>query len=274
MAIRFHRKWVALALALTFQAHALGADDSIRQKLLFDRDWKFSRGDPAGSAQELFDDSGWTKVDLPHDWMIAGVPGKDSAAMDGPFDKNSPAGNGGAYLNGGVGWYRKSFTVPESYRGSRVSILFDGAYMDSDVYLNGKKLGNHPYGFSSFAYDLTPRLKFGGQNTLAVRLDVEQPCCRWYSGAGLYRHVWLVKTAPVHVAQWGMYVTTPKAAAEGAEIRVATTVQNAGNEPVEATLTTRLLDPSGKEVGRTSEVEGLPPAQTTITVVAQLGKTP
>ena len=92
--------------------------------------------------------------------------------------------------------------------------------MDSDVYLNGQKLGNHPYGFTSFSYDLTPGLKYGSdQNVLAVRLNVVQPCCRWYSGAGLYRHVWLVATTPVHVAQWGTYITTPKAAADGAEVQ-------------------------------------------------------
>ena len=245
--------YFGLLALLAFPSFPLKAQDASREKTSFDRDWKFHLGDSTGAEKETFDESGWTAVDLPHDWMIAGVPGKDPAAMDGPFDKNSPAGNGGAYLDGGVGWYRKTFTVPESYRGSRVSILFDGAYMDSDVYLNGQKLGNRPYGFSSFAYDLTPQLKYGAQNTIAVRLDVEQPCCRWYSGAGLYRHVWLIKTAPVHVAQWGTYITTPKAAADGAEVRAATQVQNDGTAPVEATLTTRLLDPSGKEVARKAD---------------------
>ena len=151
-------------------------------------------------------------MDLPHDWSIevpADVPQKPGV-QEGPFDKNSPARNSGAYLDGGVGWYRKSFTRPVSTPGERCTILFDGAYENADVFLNGQKLGSHPYGFTSFSYDLTPLLKPASEtNVLAVRLQADQPGCRWYSGAGIYRHVHLIVTQPVHVAQWGTYITTP-----------------------------------------------------------------
>jgi beta-galactosidase len=229
----------------------------------FDRDWKFYRGDAKGAEQPAFDDSAWRSLDIPHDFMIEGGPNSDptkKAQMEGPFDKNSPAGNGGGYLNGGIAWYRKTFTLPESDKGQRISILFDGAYMDSDVYLNGRKLGNHPYGFTSFSYDLTPQAKFGAdKNVLAVRLNIMQPCCRWYSGGGLYRHVWLIGTQPVHVAQWGTYITTPKAGATGAEVDAKTEIENADTAATAATLTTILLDPSGKEVARKEDTQQVAP---------------
>ena len=216
----------------------------------FDRDWKFYRGDAKGAEQFDFDDSSWRTLDIPHDFMIEG-PAPGTGQMEGPFDRKSPAGNGGGYLDGGIAWYRKTFTLPEADRGRRISILFDGAYMDSDVYLNGRKLGNHPYGFTSFAYDLTPHAKFGAdKNVLAVRLNIVQPSCRWYSGGGLYRHVWLIGTQPVHVAQWGTYITTPKADATNSQVDAKTEVDNDGAQSTTATLTTILLDPTGKEVAR------------------------
>jgi beta-galactosidase len=229
--------------------------DAPRQTILFDRTWQFHQGEAAGADQLGFDDSSWRTLDLPHDWMIEGVPGPDPSAMDGPFDSKSPASFGGAYLNGGIGWYRKTFTLPESARGRHISILFDGAYMDSDVTCNGQKLGNHPYGYTSFSYDLTPLLKYGNEkNVLAVRLNVVQPCSRWYSGAGLYRHVWLVVTQPVHIELWGTYVTTPKAEATDAQVSVVTQVVSDGSA-ADATLTTILLDPSGKEVARKEDTQ-------------------
>ena len=142
-------------------------------------------------------------------------PTAQSAAIEGPFNAGSPAGAGGGYLDGGIAWYRKTFTLPPHAKKRQVSIEFDGVYMDSDVWLNGEHLGNHPYGFTSFRYDLTPHLKWDGRNVLAVRVNVVQPCCRWYSGAGIYRHVRLVLTDPVHVAHWGTYVTTPEVTRRG-----------------------------------------------------------
>lgn len=229
------------------------ASTSPRQVELFDRNWKFFLGDATGADQPGFSDSSWRSLDLPHDWSIEGAPNIDPAkqgAMEGPFDKNSPAGNGGAYLNGGIGWYRKTFTVPESAKNQRYTLLFDGAYENSHVWINGHDLGVRPYGFVSFFYDLTPYLKFGGENVVAVRLEVDQPGCRWYSGAGIYRHVYLISTAPVHIGTWGTYVTTPKAAADGAEVRVRTTVRNDGAASSAVKLTTIVLDPANKEVAR------------------------
>ena len=271
--------WTLGAGILTVSAETAPANP--RDVASFDRGWKFSLGDKTDAPKPDFDDSAWRDIDIPHDFMIEGVAGPDPGTMQGPFDQKSPAGNGGGYLNGGVAWYRKTFTLPESAKGKRISILFDGAYMDSDVYLNGQLLGNHPYGYTSFSYDLTPNAKFGTEkNVLAVRLNIEQPCSRWYSGGGLYRHVWLVTTKPVHVAQWGTYITTPQASATNALVKIVTQVvrdaQASRDEVTETTLTTIILDPSGKEVARTEDSkkilseEGVSFAQTISLPTAQL----
>jgi beta-galactosidase len=253
-----------LASAQSPGAVALSAD-APRQTILFDRAWQFHQGEVTGADQPIFDDSSWRTLDLPHDWMIEGVRGPDLSAMDGPFDNKSPAGADGGYLTGGIGWYRKTFTLPESAHGRHISILFDGAYMDADVTCNGCKLGNHPYGFTSFSYDLTPVLKYGGEkNVVAVRLNIVQPCSRWYSGAGLYRHVWLIVSQPVHIAQWGTSITTPKAEATNAQVNVVTqVVAETGATLSDATLTTILLDPSGKEVSRKEDAQKVSPGLST-----------
>ena len=258
--------WILSAIGiLSFQYSAIAAADSgepARQES-FDRGWRFHRGQVDGAEQAEFDDSAWRGVDLPHDWMIEG-PGEggspNGGRMEGPFDSKSPAHDGGAYLDGGVGWYRKTFTLPESDSARRITILFDGSYMNTEVWINGRSLGVRPYGFVSFFYDLTPFLKFGSEkNVVAVRQEVDQPCCRWYSGAGLYRHVWLLNTQPVHVAEWGTYVTTPKVEDSSADVSVKTTVRNDGSSAANVKLTTILLDPSGKEVGRQDSTQSADP---------------
>ena len=221
---------------------------SPREKLLMDFGWKFHRGDAAGAEQVAFDDAAWRGLDVPHDWSIEPDPSAKGPKSEGIFNPDCPAGSGGGFLPGGVGWYRKTFTPPESAKGRRVFVEFEGVYMDSDVWLNGQKLGNRPYGYSSFEYELTPFLKFGAPNVLAVRANVHQPCSRWFSGAGIYRHVWLTLTAPVHVAHWGVYVTTPEVKPELAGVRVRTRVLNQSDAAREVTLRTSLLDARGGKV--------------------------
>jgi beta-galactosidase len=252
---------VALAvLFIGFIINTGRAADGPRDTESCDRAWKFYLGDAPGADQAAFDDTSWRALDIPHDWMIEGVPGADPATMDGPFDKASPSGATGGSMNGGIGWHRKTFTLPAGSKDKHVIILFDGAYMNSQVWLNGKLLGSRPYGFSSFYYDLTPDAHFGDEkNVLAVRLDVMQPCCRWYSGAGLYRNVWLITTEPVHIAQWGTYITTPKATVTGAEVRVQTKVRNDSSAPNEVALTVRLLDADGSEVGHQETTQFIAP---------------
>lgn len=207
-----------------------------------DDGWRFHLGDLPGAQAPSFDASGWTKVDLPHDWSI-GLP----------IDRNSPARGGGGYFQNGIGWYRRTLRVPAAWRGQRVSIEFDGVYMNSEVWLNGVRLGFHPYGYTGFRYDLTPHLNFGGTNVIAVRVDnSEQPNSRWYSGSGIDRHVRLLVTAPVHVAPEGVFVRTTALSPSSATLELARRVRNDGDHARRIRVQTVIVDPLGFQVASTT----------------------
>ena len=207
----------------------------------FDSGWKFHLGDvPGGEKMNLLDNE-WRTLDLPHDWSI-----------EGSFKPDNPAANSGASLPGGIGWYRKSFNVNETQSKHRF-IIFDGVYMNSTVWINGHKLGNRPFGYSTFQYDLTPFL-VEGENVIAVKVDNSlQPNSRWYSGSGIYRHVWLATTSPVHVSQRGTYVTTPKVSEKEALINAETNITNEKNEKTTVRIVSSIIDKNGKKVA--SEVQ-------------------
>lgn len=181
----------------------------IRIRDRFERNWRFLKGNSKGASEIGFNDSKWRTLNLPHDWSI-----------EGPFDEKDPSGSGGGYLPGGHGWYRKTFTLPAEYDGKRIVIEFDGVYMNSTVWINGHKLGGHAYGYTSFHFDLTPYLAFGKKkNVLAVHVDnSKRPNTRWYSGSGIYRHVWLTITDKIHVAPWGAAISTVKATKSSATV--------------------------------------------------------
>ena len=215
------------------------AQDNILRKQLFDNDWKFLLGDSPAASSINFDDKSWRTLDLPHDWSI-----------EGTLDTNNPMGNDGGYFPAGIGWYRKTFAVPESWKNKRVSIYFEGVYMNSEVFINGKSLGVHPYGYTTFSYNLTPNLNFGGNNILSVKVDnSSQKNCRWYSGSGIYRHVWIVVTDPIHVAQWGVTIGTPDVSPEKATVQIKTKVKNETNLPQSIMLKTQLLGENAKKSG-------------------------
>ena len=183
-----------LSLMLAFTAPYADA----REIINFNKDWKFYLNIDADKnpADPDFDDSGWRTLDLPHDW-----------AIEGDFDEHNPSGTGGGALPGGIGWYRKSFTVSKKDKGNIISIEFDGVYMNSSVYLNGHLLGTRPYGYISFSYNLNPYINWDGDNVIAVKVDnSDQPNSRWYSGCGIYRDVRIVKLNPIHIPQWGTAV--------------------------------------------------------------------
>jgi beta-galactosidase len=227
--------------ALVGVADASHAADQPRQRLTADFGWRFTRGDQAGADQPVFDDTSWRKLDLPHDWSI-----------EGPYAQNEPTGGSGGSLPTGIGWYRRTFTAPEAWRGQEVYVDFDGVYMNSDVWINGQLLGHRPFGYISFEYNLTPYLKLGQTNIIAVRVDnSHQPNSRWYSGSGIYRHVWITVTEPVHVAQWGTYVTTPKVSAGSATVRVRTQIQNDSPDSRKVTVVSQILNTKDAVVATT-----------------------
>ena len=187
-----------------------------------------------------------------------GIYNDGTIVVEGQFESSSPGGSGAGYINAGTGWYRKEFRLPDSYKGKRVFVEFDGVYMDSDVWLNGVHLGNRPYGYSSFQYALTPHLKFGGErNLLAVRARVQQPCSRWYSGAGIYRHVRLIATDSVHIAQWGTSVTTPEVTEREATVRVETKILNQSSSAQTVKLDAVVMDDTGREIATSNAVQKL-----------------
>ncbi len=200
----------------------------------FNSGWKFNRGDVANAQATTFNDTAWRSLTLPHDWSI-----------ELAFNSASAAGSGGGFLDGGVGWYRKSFTVDQASSGQRIVVDFDGVYMNSQVWINGTSLGTRPYGYSSFEYDLTPYLTFGGTNVIAVRVNNNQPNSRWYSGSGIYRNVWLVQLNPVHVTYNGVSVAAPTISATAATVSVNTEVQNQSASTAAVTVTATVLSPSG-----------------------------
>lgn len=207
----------------------------------FNSDWRFALGDIAGAESVGTDDSHWRKLDLPHDWSI-----------EGDFSADNLSGTGGGFLPGGVGWYRKHFNPGESLDGRHIFLDFDGAYMNSGVYVNGHLLGVRPLGYSSFSYDITPYLRPGRDNVIAVRVDnAELPNTRWYSGCGIYRNVWLREQGDVRVPLWGQYVLPFDVSRRSASVRVATTVENAGDKPVEASVMLNFFEPGGEQFLRT-----------------------
>jgi len=211
----------------------------VRQQISADFGWMFLLGDPAGAEVTDFNDAHWRTVNLPHDWSIEGKP-----------DRSSPSGAGEGYFPAGVGWYRKTFSAPADWKGKRISVEFDGVYMDATVYLNGQKLGTHPYGYTGFRFDLTPYLKLPGKNVLAVRVDNSaQPNSRWYSGSGIYRHVRLSITEPVHVAYWGVFVTTPEVSSDKARVAVHARVSNDAIAESAVSIRTVLTGPGGATLG-------------------------
>ncbi|MEV7242566.1 glycoside hydrolase family 2 TIM barrel-domain containing protein [Streptomyces sp. NPDC093248] len=205
-------------------------------------------GSHAGAAEPGYDDSGWRQVAVPHDWSIEQTPTTEHGTTSGT-----------GFFPGGLGWYRLSFTLPPAYASRRISVEFDGVYMDSSVYCNGTEAGRHPYGYTGFAVDLTGLVHTDGRtaNVLAIKVRNQLPSSRWYSGSGIYREARLVVTEPVHVARWGTRVTTPEITAGRALVRVATTVVNESGTGAVVQVLSRVTGPDGRTVARTSSAAGV-----------------
>lgn len=229
------KKIFALAIFL------LGAQSlSARDRQSFDKGWLFTLADSAGMSKSDYSDRHWRSLNLPHDW-----------AIEGDFSPSNPSGASGGALPGGVGWYRKHFSVNPKEKYDRFTITFDGVYMNSTVYINGHKLGTRPYGYSTFEYDLTPYINKKGDNVIAVKVDnSDQPNSRWYSGCGIYRHVWLTKTMKTaYIPQWGQYVAT---SSQG-DVRVKVDFAASGKK-MKLSVRNTIYDAAGKIVAKSQGV--------------------
>ena len=235
MKIKFCKSIILLSLIVIFTGLA---DAQTRTITPFDNDWRFLKG-TADTAEKLeFNDLTWKKVNVPHDWSI-----------EGPFDEKNLTGGGGGFLPSGVSWYRKHFSVAEKDKNRRVSIEFDGVMSINDVWINGTHLGQRPNGYISFEYDLTKYLNYGKDNVIAVRSDTSlQPSSRWFTGAGIYRHVRLVAKDAVNFPQFGVVVTTPKVDEKLAVVKISSEVVNQSDKVETVSMQVDLVDPSGKIV--------------------------
>jgi len=214
------------------------------RRMDFTEGWSFYLGDDTTASRPGYDDSAWRRLNLPHDW-----------AIEGEFGKDNPSGPNGGALPGGVGWYRKTFRLDKADEGKQLRIDFDGVYMNSEVFINGHSLGVRPYGYISFSYDLTPYLRWGKKNVIAVRVDnSQQPNSRWYSGCGIYRNVWLTKMDPVHVAHWGIYVTADSVTKNNARLILRTKIENHLNTDAPIELVSGLLDEHNRLVASVSSL--------------------
>ena len=280
---------MALVLGQVCASDVVQAQTPPRERISFNADWRFTKDDPNGAAGKLsygnirdwvmatgvgftkdpnlanrkrpagnlgadvaytqpgFDDKGWRSLTLPHDWGI-----------EGPFDPKAPGGTGKLPF-WGVGWYRKHFTVPAGDQGRQLYLDIDGAMSYANVWLNGQYVGGWPYGYASWRVDLTPYVKFGGENVIAIRLENPPNSSRWYPGGGIYRNVWLVKTAAVHVGHWGTYLTTPDVSPAAATVNLKVTVDNNSKRSENVNVSTQIfpLDSNGTMTG--TAVGGIAP---------------
>jgi beta-galactosidase len=203
--------------------------------------WKFKLGDAQGIKSNTFDDSKWRTLNLPHDWSI-----------EGEFSEKNPATPDGGALPGGIGWYRKSFILTDVDKSKNILLQFDGIYRNSEVYVNGEFVGRRPYGYSSFYYDITPFLKFGNQtNIIAVKVDnSQQQNSRWYSGSGIYRNVWLIKTDKFFIEPWGTFVSPQSITSKSAKVTITTSIQNLVSTAQNFTINTSIYNAAGLEVSK------------------------
>jgi beta-galactosidase len=237
---------IVFLICIAFQTKA-----QKREVQLLDTGWRFLNKEIPTTNINQVDDSSWQTVTIPHDWAIAGPfdmtidMQKVTVIEDGDRGAKLRTGRTGALPCFGIGWYRKALTISKADEGKRIFVEFDGAMSRSKVYLNGVYVGEWPYGYSSFSFELTKYIQFGKENVLSVRLENKEESSRWYSGAGIYRNVRLVKTTPVRIANWGTYITTPAVTDQKGEVNIKTEIDGDGA----IQLVTEIFDANGEKVG-------------------------
>ncbi len=252
-----------LLVMVLWSMTSIVAQPSSGKTVLFDDNWKFHRGGAQRAEQPEFIDADWRMVDLPHDWSIedlpAGQPGLPGTPS--PFSRDAVSQVSGGFTVGGTAWYRKSFFIADSLRGKCISVRFDGVYMNAACWLNGQYLGDHPYGYTSFYYDISNLIRYGENNVLAVKVRNEGENSRWYSGSGIYRHVWLIVDDPVHIPVWGIRISTPEISEHAARVTVRTRIMNNDSIKAEVKLITRFMNRIGGACGQAESAKILEPGE-------------
>ena len=252
--MRKRNLFVCLSLSLFLLAGCSGPSEGGDRERLFNDDWKFLRDSVTGAEAVDYDDTNWATVDLPHDFAILPLSGEDSEDKIGPFSKESPGMNFTGHVMDGTGWYRKAFKVEAKDADKCFTLVFDGAFMETDVWVNGKYMGENKHGYTGFAFDITDALRpVGEENVVAVKVANIGSSSRWYSGEGLYRDVHLMVTDPLHVDLWGAYITTPVVSKEAATVDVEVSLSNAYTEVVSAEVSINILNAMGQAVTSTTD---------------------
>ncbi len=257
-----HNRIIIILLTIvTFINFNTSYAQSIRQSILLDDNWKFTKGEQDNANEVNFDDRKWQTVSIPHDWAITGPFDRNNdlqkvaIVQNGEEKANWKTGRTGGLPYVGIGWYRKSFNVPNSSEKQNICLVFDGAMSEAQVYINGQKAIFWPYGYNSFYVDITDLIYANGkENILAVRLENKEQSSRWYPGAGLYRNVHMVITDPIHVPVWGTYVTTPFVSDTLASVKIQTSLVNV-QEGAEIKIETKILDQDNKEISHKTNTQ-------------------
>ena len=247
--------WLVMIFVFTFIQST--AQSQLKRNNLFDFGWRFHLGGALGAEGPSFDDSQWRMIDLPHDWSIEDLPGANS-----PFNIDAISQVNGGFTTGGTGWYRKTFTVPQELKNKHFIIMFEGVYMNAEIWMNGEFLGKHPYGYTSFWFDISGKIKFDKENILTVKVKNEGENSRWYSGSGIYRHVWLKVVSPVHITTWGTYITTTQVTEKEALINLKTFVENQSGEVSKIKLVTKIINANAQEQTHVETEETIEPGKT------------
>jgi beta-galactosidase len=244
--MKINSKLLTLLIMFTLSSTmGLMSQENIQRKQLFDFDWKFYLGDEPKASTINFDDKAWRTLDLPHDWSIEDI--KDQSS---PFKMDAISGESSGYTVGGIGWYRKELFISKKLKSNVFILRFDGVYCNSEIYLNGHLVRKQPHGYVSFYVDITDQIDFNGKNILAVKVSNEGKNSRWYSGSGIYRHVWLDVLHPVHVDNYGVSVTTKEARAAMATINFSTKLSNFVKTKKPVRIVSVVKTTQGKEVLR------------------------
>lgn len=239
-------KTIVAILSFLLFISTINAQVSFGEPHLLNNGWKFAKGNPENASAVDFNDTRWRSVDLPHDWSV-----------EGPYSPHLASATG--YLPGGIAWYRKTFSTDENAANKRIYIYFEGVYRDGEVFINGTSLGMRPNGYISYLYDLTPYIRHGEINTMAVRVDHSKSAdSRWYTGSGIYRNVYLIYANPIHIGQWGVFWTTPTVSTTQATVKIETSIINQSNSDAVITVNHELLDKDMKVVAKTSTKANLP----------------
>jgi beta-galactosidase len=253
--LRYLRLFSIAIFLLTFNSVSVNAQENTQGKQLFDSNWKFFLGEAKGAEKPSFNDTTWRDIDLPHDWTIEKLPEQEAGKVVGPFSKESPGATATGYVLGGTAWYRKKFTLGFQKKYSTTIINFDGVYMNCDVWVNGKLVGTHPYGYTAFNFDITDFLSPAGKvNIIAVKVKNEGQNSRWYSGSGIYRHVWLIQKQAVHLAYNGISITTDNISSKEAAVKIVSTVNKFKEKKSVVKLLIKITGPDGI-ISQTTETQ-------------------